>query len=126
MSEPDRNEPAREIELMTALARVRQRLADAADAVTLDDGPGALAAYCCAKATNEENYLLQKLFRSQFRTNNIDHCTRLCHAGSVAALIKALGTTDQHSQVQLYREGPNDKVLGLVEGTPGATTLASA
>ena len=57
------------------------------------DGPGALAVYCCAKATNEENYLLQKMFRSLFRTNNIDHCTRLCHAGSVAALIKSLGTT---------------------------------
>ncbi len=57
------------------------------------DGPGALAVYCCAKATNEENYLLQKMFRSLFRTNNVDHCTRLCHAGSVAALIKSLGTT---------------------------------
>jgi glucose-6-phosphate isomerase len=32
-----------------------------------------------------------------------------------ATPIKALGTTDQHSQVQLYREGPNDKVIGLVE-----------
>jgi formate dehydrogenase alpha subunit len=57
------------------------------------DGPGAMAVYCCAKATNEENYLLQKMFRSLFRTNNVDHCTRLCHAGSVAALIKSLGTT---------------------------------
>ena len=29
--------------------------------------------------------------------------------------VKALGTTDQHSQVQLYREGPNDKVIGLID-----------
>jgi formate dehydrogenase alpha subunit len=57
------------------------------------DGPEALAVYGCAKATNEDNYLLQKLFRSVFRTNNVDHCTRLCHAGSVAALQKALGTS---------------------------------
>ncbi len=57
------------------------------------DGPGALAAYLCAKATNEDNYLLQKLFRALFRTNHIDHCTRLCHAGSVAALQQALGTS---------------------------------
>jgi formate dehydrogenase alpha subunit len=57
------------------------------------DGPGALAVYCCAKATNEENYLLQKMFRAEFRTNNVDHCTRLCHAGSVTALLKSLGTT---------------------------------
>jgi predicted molibdopterin-dependent oxidoreductase YjgC len=57
------------------------------------DGGHALACYCCAKATNEDNYLLQKLFRALFRTNNVDHCTRLCHAGSVVALQLALGTT---------------------------------
>jgi formate dehydrogenase alpha subunit len=56
------------------------------------DGPGALATYLCAKATNEDNYLLQKLFRSLFRTNNVDHCTRLCHAGSVVALQQAIGS----------------------------------
>src|SRR5262245_45510298 len=57
------------------------------------NGAGAMAVYCCAKATNEDNYLLQKLFRALFRTNNIDHCTRLCHAGSVFALQMALGTS---------------------------------
>src|SRR5450759_484421 len=57
------------------------------------DGAHALAAYCCAKATNEDNYLLQKLYRSIFRTNNIDHCTRLCHAASVVALQMALGSS---------------------------------
>jgi formate dehydrogenase alpha subunit len=57
------------------------------------DGPDAMAVYCCAKATNEDNYLLQKLYRAIFRTNNIDHCTRLCHAGSVVALQQALGSS---------------------------------
>jgi formate dehydrogenase alpha subunit len=57
------------------------------------DGPDALAVYCCAKATNEDNYLLQKLFRAVFRTNNVDHCTRLCHAGSVVALQQAIGSS---------------------------------
>ncbi len=57
------------------------------------DGADALAVYCCAKATNEDNYLLQKLFRAVFRTNNVDHCTRLCHAGSVVALQMALGSS---------------------------------
>jgi formate dehydrogenase alpha subunit len=57
------------------------------------EGSHALAAYSCAKATNEDNYLLQKLFRTQFRTNHIDHCTRLCHAGSVVALQMALGSS---------------------------------
>lgn len=57
------------------------------------DGPEALAVYCCAKAANEDNYLLQKMFRALFRTNNVDHCTRLCHAGSVAALMQAVGSS---------------------------------
>lgn len=57
------------------------------------DGADAMAVYCCAKATNEDNYLLQKLYRTLFRSNNIDHCTRLCHAGSVVALQMALGTS---------------------------------
>ena len=57
------------------------------------DGSDAMAVYCCAKATNEDNYLLQKMWRSLFRTNNVDHCTRLCHAGSVVALQKAIGSS---------------------------------
>jgi formate dehydrogenase alpha subunit len=57
------------------------------------DGADAMAVYCCAKATNEDNYLLQKLFRTLFRSNNVDHCTRLCHAGSVVALQMALGSS---------------------------------
>ena len=57
------------------------------------DGTDAMAVYCCAKATNEDNYLLQKLFRALFRSNNVDHCTRLCHAGSVVALQMALGSS---------------------------------
>ena len=56
------------------------------------NGPHAMAVYCCAKATNEDNYLLQKMYRALFRTNNIDHCTRLCHAGSVVALQMAIGS----------------------------------
>ena len=57
------------------------------------DGADAMAVYCCAKATNEDNYLLQKLYRALFRSNNVDHCTRLCHAGSVVALQMALGSS---------------------------------
>jgi formate dehydrogenase alpha subunit len=57
------------------------------------DGADAMAVYCCAKATNEDNYLLQKLFRALFHSNNVDHCTRLCHAGSVVALQMAIGST---------------------------------
>ncbi len=56
------------------------------------DGSKAMAVYSCAKATNEDNYLLQKMYRALFRTNNIDHCTRLCHAASVVALQMAVGS----------------------------------
>jgi formate dehydrogenase alpha subunit len=57
------------------------------------DGARAMAAYLCAKATNEDNYLLQKMMRTVFRTNNTDHCTRLCHAASVVALQMAVGSS---------------------------------
>lgn len=68
-------------------------VADRLSLIYKRDGSDALAMFSCAKATNEENYLLQKLFRSLFRTNNIDHCTRLCHAGSVVALQMAVGSS---------------------------------
>ncbi|MBI3536038.1 MAG: formate dehydrogenase subunit alpha [Chloroflexi bacterium] len=56
-------------------------------------GADATAVFCCAKATNEDNYVLQKMFRAVIGTNNIDHCTRLCHAGSVVALQMAVGSS---------------------------------
>ena len=52
----------------------------------------ALCAFGSAKGSNEEAYLLQKLVRQGFGTNNIDHCTRLCHASSVAALMEGIGS----------------------------------
>lgn len=57
-----------------------------------EDGPEALAVFESAKCTNEENYLLQRLFRARFGTNNIDHCTRMCHATSVSAMGDTLAT----------------------------------
>ncbi|HRE27788.1 MAG TPA: molybdopterin-dependent oxidoreductase, partial [Anaerolineales bacterium] len=76
----------REVSWDDALDHVADRLVD----IYRRDGSDAMAVYSCAKATNEDNYLLQKLWRSVFRTNNIDHCTRLCHAASVTALLKSL------------------------------------
>ncbi len=57
-----------------------------------DNGPEALAGLGSAKGSNEEAYLFQKLIRTGFRNNNVDHCTRLCHASSVAALLECLGS----------------------------------
>ncbi len=55
-------------------------------------GGGALAGFGSAKGSNEEAYLFQKLVRTGFHSNNVDHCTRLCHASSVAALLEGLGS----------------------------------
>jgi len=66
----------------------------AAGLVKLRDGvgPQALAGFGSAKGSNEEAYLFQKLVRMGFGTNNVDHCTRLCHASSVAALMEGVGS----------------------------------
>ena len=79
----------REVSWEEAVNYTADRLVD----IYRRDGSQALAVYCCAKATNEDNYLLQKIFRALFRTNNVDHCTRLCHAGSVAALLQAINSS---------------------------------
>ncbi len=55
-------------------------------------GGQAFAGFGSAKGSNEEAYLFQKLVRAAFRTNNVDHCTRLCHASSVAALMETIGS----------------------------------
>jgi formate dehydrogenase major subunit len=56
------------------------------------NGAGAIAGFGSAKCSNEEAYLFQKLIRAGFGTNNVDHCTRLCHASSVAALFEGVGS----------------------------------
>jgi formate dehydrogenase major subunit len=62
-------------------------------------GGNALAGFGSAKGTNEEAYLFQKLVRTGFGTNNVDHCTRLCHASSVAALMEGLNSGAVSNQV---------------------------
>lgn len=57
-----------------------------------EKGPNALSGFGSAKGTNEEAYLFQKLVRQGFKTNNVDHCTRLCHASSVAALMEGVNS----------------------------------
>jgi formate dehydrogenase major subunit len=55
-------------------------------------GRKALAGFGSAKGSNEEAYLFQKLVRTGFGSNNVDHCTRLCHASSVVALLEGIGS----------------------------------
>jgi formate dehydrogenase major subunit len=68
------------------------RVARGLSAIRDRHGGGALAGFGSAKCSNEEAYLFQKLVRAVFGTNNVDHCTRLCHASSVAALLEGIGS----------------------------------
>jgi formate dehydrogenase major subunit len=78
----------REASWEEALSLVAERLT----AIHADGGPGAIAGFGSAKCSNEEAYLFQKLIRAGFGTNNVDHCTRLCHASSVWALFEGVGS----------------------------------
>ena len=68
------------------------RAAAGFNAIKARKGPSGLAGFGSAKGSNEEAYLFQKLIRTGFGTNNVDHCTRLCHASSVAALLEGIGS----------------------------------
>ena len=70
--------------LTTVVARLRE--------VQQRHGVDALMFASSAKATNEENYLIMKLARAVFGTNNIDHCARLCHSSTVVGLAETLGS----------------------------------
>ena len=87
--DPERvHEVFREASWEEALALAGGKLAAIRDA----HGPQALAGFGSAKGSNEEAYLFQKLVRTGFGSNNVDHCTRLCHASSVAALLEGIGS----------------------------------
>jgi formate dehydrogenase major subunit len=81
--------PFREATWEEALDLTAQQLAHLRDT----HGPGSLATFQSAKCANEENYVLQKLFRAGIGTNNVDHCTRLCHSSSVSAMQRAIATS---------------------------------
>ncbi|HWP27034.1 MAG TPA: formate dehydrogenase subunit alpha [Xanthobacteraceae bacterium] len=79
------------------------------------DGPKALAGFGSAKCTNEEAYLFQKLVRAGFGTNNVDHCTRLCHASSVAALLEGIGSG---AVTATFNECKNSDVIIVIGANP--------
>ena len=69
-----------------------ERAASGLKKILTQHGGRSLAGFGSAKGSNEEAYLFQKLVRQGFGTNNVDHCTRLCHASSVAALMEGVGS----------------------------------
>ncbi|HZS63697.1 MAG TPA: formate dehydrogenase subunit alpha [Xanthobacteraceae bacterium] len=78
-------------------------------------GGGALAGFGSAKGSNEEAYLFQKLVRTGFGTNNVDHCTRLCHASSVAALMEGIGSGAVSAS---FNECKNSDVMIVIGANP--------
>jgi formate dehydrogenase major subunit len=75
----------------------------------------ALAGFGSAKGSNEEAYLFQKLVRTGFQQNNVDHCTRLCHASSVAALLEGIGSGAVSNQVN---DVENAEVIFVIGANP--------
>ncbi len=75
-------------------------------------GKKALAGFGSAKGSNEEAYLFQKLVRTGFGSNNVDHCTRLCHASSVAALLEGVGSGAVSNQVNDVEHSDLIMVIG--------------
>jgi formate dehydrogenase major subunit len=78
-------------------------------------GKKSLAGFGSAKGTNEEAYLFQKLVRTGFGSNNVDHCTRLCHASSVAALMEGINSGAVSNQV---RDVAQAEVIFVIGANP--------
>ena len=110
--DPERwHEVFREATWDEALAVAAQGLREIRDR----HGPRALAGFGSAKGTNEEAYLFQKLVRTGFGSNNVDHCTRLCHASSVAALMEGINSGAVSNPV---RDVAHAEVIFLIGANP--------
>ena len=84
-------------------------------AIRAAHGNFALAGFGSAKGSNEEAYLFQKLVRTAFASNNVDHCTRLCHASSVAALMEGISSGAVSNQVN---DVANAEVVMVIGANP--------
>ncbi|HXK57728.1 MAG TPA: molybdopterin-dependent oxidoreductase, partial [Gammaproteobacteria bacterium] len=93
--------------------------------IQADRGPSALAGLGSAKGSNEEAYLFQKLVRTGFGSNNVDHCTRLCHASSVAALLEMIGSGAVSNPMADMRHAEVIVIIGsnTTENHPVAATF---
>jgi formate dehydrogenase major subunit/formate dehydrogenase alpha subunit len=100
-----------EAEWEEALALVAENLTEIKD----EFGGRALAGLSSAKCTNEENYLMQKFMRAVIGTNSVDHCARLCHASTVAGLVKAFGSGAMTNSI---REIEGSDVIFVIGSNP--------
>jgi len=91
-----------------ALGLVSRRLLEIGEST----GPDSLAFLSSAKTTNEENFLMMKLSRAVFKTNNIDHCARLCHASTVVGLKAAFGCGAMTNSIEEFEDADCFLVTG--------------
>ncbi len=117
--DPDWRSAFREATWDVALDRAGLGLA----AIRDRHGAAALAGFGSAKGSNEEAYLFQKLVRMGFGSNNVDHCTRLCHASSVAALLEGLGSGAVSNPVS---DVQHSEVIFLIGANPTANHPVAA
>ncbi|MCL4148034.1 UNVERIFIED_CONTAM: hypothetical protein GTU68_021340, partial [Idotea baltica] len=97
--------------------------ANGLNSIKAEHGPSGLAGFGSAKGSNEEAYLFQKLVRTGFGTNNVDHCTRLCHASSVAALLEGVGSGAVSNQIADVSEA---EVLVIIGANPAGNHPVAA
>jgi len=74
------------------------------DAIQQRHGRDAVCFFSSAKTTNEENYLMMKLARAVFKTNNVDHCARLCHSSTVLGLASTFGSGAMTNSISCFEE----------------------
>lgn len=88
-------------------------------------GNEALAGYGSAKCTNEDNYIFQKFIRTVFGNNNLDYCTRLCHASTVTAMLKSLGSGAGSNSIEDFAETDCLYITGnnMIETHPVTATF---
>ncbi|MCX7863070.1 MAG: formate dehydrogenase subunit alpha [Bacteroidales bacterium] len=104
-----------------ALTIVAQKFAE----IKQKYGNKALAGYSSAKCSNEDNYIFQKFIRIAFGNNNVDYCTRLCHASTVAAMIRSLGDGAGSNSIEDFETTDCLIVIGnnIIETHPVTATF---
>ena len=87
-------------------------VAEKFSAIVAESGPDAVGGLSSAKCTNEDNFVFQKFMRACIGTNNVDHCARLCHASTVAGLVRAFGSGAMTNSIDELRRAQCIFVIG--------------